>query len=263
MSKLSKGYLLLTFVISVISWGVCIVGNKNGILVSENLILNIFFLLGGWSPTIASYIILKKEKQVQGVKEWLGNVFDFKHSLIFYLLVFGLGAIYILPQYVVSGGSIAMSPVEMVILLPLMIFGGGLEEAGWRYILQPELEKQHSFAISAIIVSFFWWLWHLPLFFISEAGQYGSNYLIYGIGVIGTSFALAGLKRMTGSVWLCVLFHCLLNLLPMAFAVQESLIGNILSTVLLVGASYLIIKKHTRTKDVMEKASLLDKKKKG
>lgn len=242
MSRLCKRYLVLTFVISLTSWGSCIIGNKNGLLVSENLVLNVLFLLGGWSPTIASCVALKKEKQGKIFVEWVKNVFGFKQRVSFYLLAFGLGMIYILPQYAVSGGGIAMSPVQMLIMLPLMVFGGGLEEAGWRYILQPELEKQYSFVISTLSVSFFWWLWHLPLFFISEAGQYGSNYFIYGIGVIGASFALACLKRVTGSVWLCVLLHCLLNLLPMAFTVQESLLGNILSTVLLVVASYLIIK---------------------
>ncbi|MDR1220404.1 MAG: CPBP family intramembrane metalloprotease [Treponema sp.] len=41
-----------------------------------------------------------------------------------------------------------------------------LEEAGWRYILQPELDKKYGFIISAIIVAPIWAIWRLPLFFI-------------------------------------------------------------------------------------------------
>lgn len=43
-------------------------------------------------------------------------------------------------------------------MIPMMFVGGGLEEAGWRYILQPELEKKYSFTVSTIIVSIIWWL---------------------------------------------------------------------------------------------------------
>lgn len=32
----------------------------------------------------------------------------------------------------------------IVFMIPMMLLGGGLEEAGWRYILQPELEKKYN-----------------------------------------------------------------------------------------------------------------------
>lgn len=235
MNRLCKQYLALTFALSYLCWGVCILGNRMGILVSESLFLNLLFLLGGFAPTIASYLSLKKEKRIKGFLEWLKNVFGLKQSLRSYLLLIFFVALYLFPQYILCGGRPVMSFVEALVLLPLMILGGGLEEAGWRYVLQPELEKKYSFAASTLLVGCFWWLWHLPLFFISEAGQYGKDYLVYGVGIIGVSFALAALKRTTGSVWLCVLFHCLLNLLPMAFALEENLLGNIVTALLLAG----------------------------
>lgn len=235
MIRLCKQYLALTFALSYLCWGVCILGNRMGILVSESLFLNLLFLLGGFAPTIASYLSLKKEKRIKGFLEWLKNVFGLKQSLRSYLLLIFFVALYLFPQYILCGGRPVMSFVEALVLLPLMILGGGLEEAGWRYVLQPELEKKYSFAASTLLVGCFWWLWHLPLFFISEAGQYGKDYLVYGVGIIGVSFALAALKRTTGSVWLCVLFHCLLNLLPMAFALEENLLGNTVTALLLAG----------------------------
>lgn len=242
MNRLCKQYLALTFVLSYFCWGVCILGNHMGILVSESLFLNLLFLLGGFAPTLASYLSLRKEKRVRGFSEWLKNVFGLKQSLSSYLLLILFAALYLLPQYILCGGSPVMSFAEALLLLPLMLPGGGLEEAGWRYALQPELEKKYSFTVSTLLVGCVWWLWHLPLFFISEAGQYGNDYLVYGIGIIGVSFALAALKRATGSVWLCVLFHCLLNLLPMAFALEENLIGNAVTALILAGAGIWISK---------------------
>lgn len=240
MSKITKDFLMVTFFLSVVSWGTCIVGGMKGVLVSENLILNLLYLLGGWSPTIASFFVLKKHHQVKGFGEWIKNVFDFKQSPFSYLLVIVFGVIYIVPQCLISGFETGMSFVAVLIMLPLMIIGGGLEEAGWRYVLQPELQKKYSFVVSTAIVSVIWWLWHLPLFFITESGQYGSNYFVFGIGIAGVSFALACIKKVTESVWLCVLLHCLLNLLPVVFSVSESLAGNLVISVLLIGVSCFI-----------------------
>lgn len=235
MNRLCKRYLLLTFALSYLCWGICILGNHKGVLVSESLVLNLLFLLGGFAPTIASYLSLKKEKRVSGFLEWLKNVFGLKQSLRSYLLLVFFALLYLLPQYILCGGNPVLTWAEALMLLPLMLLGGGLEEAGWRYVLQPELEQKYSFTVSTLLVGCCWWLWHLPLFFISEAGQYGNDYLVYGVGIIGVSFALAALKKRTGSVWLCVLFHCLLNLLPMAFALEENMIGNAVTALLLAG----------------------------
>ncbi len=57
MSKLSKEYLLYTFSIMLVCWGgICLVCNLNNISLNDNYLLYIPYLLGGWSPTIASYI---------------------------------------------------------------------------------------------------------------------------------------------------------------------------------------------------------------
>ncbi|WP_442905418.1 CPBP family intramembrane glutamic endopeptidase [Kineothrix sp. MB12-C1] len=51
-----------------------------------------------------------------------------------------------------------------------MIMDGGMEEIGWRYLLQPTLEKQFSYFIATVITAFIWWAWHLPMFFIPGSG---------------------------------------------------------------------------------------------
>jgi membrane protease YdiL (CAAX protease family) len=102
-------------------------------------------MLGGFSPTIASYIALKKNNVVTGFKQWLKNVFSFKASPFFYLFVFILFVIPCITRIFIYPGLDDMSPLYMFFaLLPAMIIGGGVEEAGWRYILQPELEKKDA-----------------------------------------------------------------------------------------------------------------------
>jgi membrane protease YdiL (CAAX protease family) len=223
-------------------WGTCIVCSINGILLSDNYWLYIPYLLGGLSPTIASFIVLKQNKVITGFKEWIKNVFDFKHNLWSYVIVVLFAIIFILPQCLISGYEKGAPLFTIIFMVPIMLFGGGLEEAGWRYILQPELEKKCNFLISTIIVSVIWWLWHLPLFHIQGVAQYGQNFLAFGLNVLGLSFALACIRRNTNSVWLCVLFHCIINSLSGIYIVNNNILGNIVSALIVIVCSLVLIR---------------------
>ncbi len=87
MNKLIKDYLLYTFLIMLICWGLCVICSLKGILLNENFFLYIPYLLGGLSPTIASFLALKKNNKVTTFKEWLKNIFDFKHNIFSYIMV--------------------------------------------------------------------------------------------------------------------------------------------------------------------------------
>lgn len=242
MSKLNIKYLVYTFIIMIMCWGTCIVCSINGILLSDNYWLYIPYLLGGLSPTIASFIVLKQNKVITGFKEWIKNVFDFKHNLWSYIIVVLFAIIFILPQCLISGYEKGAPLFAIIFMVPVMLFCGGLEEAGWRYILQPELEKKCNFLISTIIVSVIWWLWHLPLFHIQGVAQYGQNFLAFGLNVLGLSFALACIRRNTNSVWLCVLFHCIINSLSGIYIVNNNILGNIVSALIVIVCSLVLIR---------------------
>lgn len=226
----------------IICWGICVVCSLNGILLNENYILYVPYLLGGWSTTIASFIALKKNSEINGFKHWLKNVFDFKHNVLSYIMVVLLSVVYILPQCLISGYDNGAPLFLIVFMIPFMLIGGGLEEAGWRYILQPELEEKLGFTLSTIIVSVIWWLWHLPLFFINGVSQYGTSYLAFGISIVGLSFALATIRKNTDSVWMCILFHCIVNSLSGIYVIKSNILGNIVSTVLLIICAYIVTK---------------------
>lgn len=141
MNKLSKDYLLYTFLIMLICWGICLLCSLNGTSLNDNYLLYVPYLLGGWSPTIASFFALNKNNKITDFKMWLKNVFDFKHNIVSYFMVVVLGILFILPQCFISGYESGAPLFAIIIMIPMMLIGGGLEEAGWRYILQPELEK--------------------------------------------------------------------------------------------------------------------------
>ena len=241
MNTLIKRFLLLTLSIEGICWGLLVILGQYHISLNDYPILMIPYILGGLSPTIASYIALKKCGKIDGIKDWLGNIFDVKQSIWKYLLVCILAILYILPQIIVNGYEAGEPLIMLLPILCMTLIGGGMEEAGWRYVLQPELEKKYSFTVATLIVAAIWWLWHAPLFIIPGVHQYGKNYIAFAISTLGLTFAMAVVRRLTNSVWLCVLLHCLINALSAIFIIRDSIIGNIVTTAIDIGVAYLLL----------------------
>jgi membrane protease YdiL (CAAX protease family) len=146
-----------------------------------------------------------------------------------------------LPQSVIAGYENGAPFYLLPVLMVAMLLGGGLEEAGWRLILQPELEKKLNYTLSTIIVAVIWSLWHLPLFFIQGVAQYGTSFGIFCIGVFGLSFALASLRKITGGVMLCILLHCTSNALSSIVITKQSILGSTVATVSAIALSYIVI----------------------
>ena len=243
----------LTFLIMLACWGICLLCSFNGTSLNDNKLLYVPYVAGGLSPAIASYFSLKRSGKVTGFKDWLKNVFDFKHSILSYLMVVIMAILFTLLNCLISGYERKAPVFAIIVMIPAMIVGGGLEEAGWRYILQPELEKKLPFTASTIIVSMIWWLWHLPLFFIQGVNQYGQNFFGFGISVLGLTFALASIRKNTGSVWLCVLFHSMINSLLGIYEINGGLFGgigagSITTAVILIVCSYALIEINNRKK---------------
>lgn len=241
MNKLVRQYLIVTFAIMALCWGTCILFSLCGIYLTEIPLLYIPYLLGGLSPTIASYIVEKKNCRVRSLKEWLIILFDFKHNIFSYLLLPVLAGLFFFCLCSVSGYESGAPLIALVVMIPMMLFGGGLEETGWRGILQPELEKKYGYTIATILVSIVWWLWHLPLFFINGVSQYGADHISFGINVIGLSFALSAIKKLTNSTLLCILFHCIINSLHGVYIVGERILGNVAAAAVLISLSYIFV----------------------
>lgn len=100
--------------------------------------------------------------------------------------------------------------------------------------LAAELDTKVGYIISFIIVSVIWAVWHLPLFFIAGTGQSAMNSELFSIGIVGLTFALGALRKITKSVFLCVLLHSLVNAGRGVFIFKDTLGGAAAMAALLV-----------------------------
>ncbi|WFA09221.1 CPBP family intramembrane glutamic endopeptidase [Tissierella sp. Yu-01] len=178
--------------------------------------MNIPFAIYILSPAIASYIVLKKNNKIADFKEWLKTVFYAKNNVSLYLyVVAGLG-LYFLIHIAVSGRREMMLPFYTFFLsLPGNLIIGGLEETGWMYILQPEIEKRYGFVLSSVFVGIILILWHIPLFFIpgTNHGEGLINFWMFAVQLIAFRFFNGTIYKISGKgrVFMCVLFHTMFN----------------------------------------------------
>lgn len=89
----------------------------------------------------------------------------------------------------------------------LMIFGGGMEELGWRGIMQPYIEKKLSIIPAILVQGIIWAFWHLPLWFVPGTSQATNNFFSFMIYCVVFGSALFLLYRLTNSVAACILLH--------------------------------------------------------
>ncbi len=209
--NLVRDFLIITFSIMIVFWGGCAIISQCCDLTVNNIFLRIMHLIGGFSPTIASYISLKKQDKVKTFKEWLSKIFDIRHNAVVYGIVTLFVVIYYLLGCLINRFEMGAPFFVIIILVPMMLIGGGNEEVGWRMILQPELERKFGFHLATLITGVIWWIWHLPIFFIKGTANADMNYILFGVMCLSLSYALATIRKVSNGVFPCILTHCLIN----------------------------------------------------
>lgn len=168
----------------------------------------------------------KKRRAAYGLgwKKWKASLFCI---LVFFLLYFGRAA----AAYVMDGTPEAIAdslknpaawayilfmPVNF--LLAFALFFG--EEYGWRYYLQPLLQKRFGMRTGVLILGVVWGVWHvfLDFFFYTtpDRGLIQLTSQIITCITLGIFFAWAYLK--TNNIWVPVIMHFLNNNLILVIA---------------------------------------------
>jgi uncharacterized protein len=205
-------FLLYTFSITWLCWLIIIIGNRyfNTLWYGEPLFW-IPYLIGGLGPAISSYIIYRQFKEDFSEKYFLKFVFGKKIDKKVWL-IFGLFLIWRLFMiWIAFGINKPISILAIIINLPLLILFGGLEELGWRGILQPKLEKVINYLPSILIVGIIWSTWHLPLWFIKGTVQSSFPFGLYLFSGIILTSSFTTIYKYTNNLFICVLSHAWFN----------------------------------------------------
>lgn len=197
----------------------------------------IFLAFGGTSSTFWGMIVSKKSGQISAYKNLLKEYIKINQPIrlygivvMFLLILFGAQ---IITKKTVDGIMWFMFPMYF---FQSIVFGG-IEEIGWRYTFQPLVEKHKSFEMSSIITFISWGLWHYMYFYISDSIMY-IQHDTFLIGLLGSCFILGAIYKISKSLWLCVMYHCLLNMFSQTMStntVTVTIISNVVCILLAIG----------------------------
>lgn len=207
-SRMLWSFLFYTF---IIAWGteLMLIVLYRFNLLSENMTLFLYFTVigfgAGMAPAYAAFIVQRKQTGIK-LKDFCKQVFHTPnaHRSIVFLLIFGaiqFAACAVQENYLGNPWYL------FILFMPMMIWGGGLEEIGWRGVFQPLLEKQFSFLIAALIEGMIWSVWHLPLWFIPNSSQGDMNFIAFTLYCITLGLTLAAAYRLTRCIWVTILIH--------------------------------------------------------
>lgn len=224
--KIIHIYLLGTFGITYLAWWTIVLANQAGYLKVGTVAFWLVYIIGGLASTLMGIVLAIKTERNKDILSVIKTAFFIKQPIKYYGLI--------LMFFIISFGI----PLEIgrwyygIIYVFYMIFFGGLEEIGWRYIFQPTLEIYIPYWLASAITALLWAMWHLPLFFIVGMNK-GSNFGMFVLGVLGMSFMLGAIYRLSGSLWLCVLFHALINSFSQIWESLTYTTNEVLSSVIL------------------------------
>ena len=210
--------MIITFGISWISWLVVILFIQFGLSKYPDVLSCTLGIIGTLAPTIASIMLLEEKKNFKNIVKF---IFKKNEKTFLYVIVFSIILIFNF-AFICNYNK----EIPFYFIVPLFIyaitFGGGFEELGWRGILQPNLEKKHSFIVSAIITGIIWGLWHIPLQIIQGFVLFDPNFVPFMFGIIMFSIVLAYIYKKTNSIFYCAFLHGLYNTLTTIFMVTNT-----------------------------------------
>jgi uncharacterized protein len=188
-------------------------------LPAVDVLRSTLLLVGTFAPALVALLLTSRADGRRGLHALLARVFQGRVDLRWYLFaILYMPAIKLavaLTHHFASGmwprfGHEGPILITIAILLSLPAQSG--EELGWRGYALPRLAFSFGWPFASVILGAVWGLWHLPLFFLPGADKYGQSFLVYVIGVVAFSFAIAWVYARThGSLLLTMLMHSALD----------------------------------------------------
>ncbi|WP_315116011.1 type II CAAX prenyl endopeptidase Rce1 family protein [uncultured Clostridium sp.] len=204
MKKSSKQFLIISFIISYICFGLIVYSRITFDHIFNNPLYLSLFVLGCLGPLISSFIvhILNKEELggIRGFTDKLKTVKAPKAIILIPLFLIAHYGFAILLKTVYRYGSI----IDFFRYLPIAIILGS-QEIGWRGIVQPGNEEKNGFWKSSIITGLFWSLWFFPLIYIPQFIILPQFYAQFAAYLVGISILLTTLYKSSGNIMYCVI----------------------------------------------------------
>jgi uncharacterized protein len=226
-----------------------------------NLPALIFFLIGGFIPSLVGITLTAFYEGKEGIKKLFSSAINirtgFSSLIIIVVYVIAAGSLQLI-LYASLGGSFGYSQFlkQLPTIFPLILFGPLSEEFGWRGFLQKRIIKEFPPITGSLIIGMIWSLWHLPLFYMVGTSQHDFNipFFSFMISIISSSFVYTYLYIKTnGNLFSAILLHWLFTYILQVISSQISRTAtyNLLECLpaLIIGTVFLILLRNQKNSD--------------
>lgn len=209
-------FLAIAFGFSWVQWIAVIAGSRGWIRFHVPLTP-----LGSFGPAIAAFVVLGATASKGALGEWRRSIVRWRvplwTALAACLLPPAVAALSFLVAAKIRGvavgpklpgpGLLAAATIE------IFLVGGPLgEEPGWRGFLLPRLADQVGVLRATVAVWFFWFAWHLPLFWVPGSGQQDIPLAAFAIALLSYAVLLTWLYESSGASTLAAMvLHTSIN----------------------------------------------------
>ena len=208
--------------------------------------LMVLLLAFGLVAIFPAWVLSSVFSRTHGIRKLLSTLCKPRGPLVWYVVVFlifpgipllGMGITGLLggeAEFYLSGKPFweILFILVLEFLRVFLMTGGINEESGWRGFALPRMQFRFPVFVSALIVGFFWSMWHLPF-------DFGTNVPIAWIlenrlvWTLVFSVLMAWLyNRTNGSLLAPVLFHSGMNAFGNQFS--QTTVGNLLLIIVLI-----------------------------
>jgi len=210
--------------------------------------------LGALGPILAALIITRIANGTVGLAEFIGRMRRWYVGLVWLLvailspaLVFVLSAVILRavgnpwPDFSkLTSAEYANFAWVFGSLLSAVAYGIG-EEAGWRGFALPRLQRSRSALSATFILSVFWAIWHVPMFFYRF--EFGVGQVIgFFIGLFAGAIWLTFLYNSTGgSIFMVATWHAIWNIVNIFGLVVSVDVVSLMSAIVMVAAVVIVI----------------------
>ncbi|HSL42374.1 MAG TPA: type II CAAX endopeptidase family protein [Anaerolineales bacterium] len=202
-----------------------------------------------YGPMLSALIVTWVTQGQEGLKELWARITKWQVGGIWWLAAWSpviMGFLMVLAMNLFTDNKISLSELGVVPFLPPLGIGalflwivtsGFGEEIGWRGFALPRLQKDHNALYATLILTIFWALWHLPLFFylFDPAITAGWVIALYMGAIVFTWL----LNSTEGSILIAAVFHGCFNYMTSSNA-GNGLLATVVSIIVIVWAVVVI-----------------------
>lgn len=189
-----------------------------------SIVFDITRCVSAWSSTFAFAILFKRIYKGQSFRKYVKDKFKDKIKLsVIILAVIIQGLIFIGLIIIVrakyNGKSLIFSVTSFGMFAYMffqnLLSGPTGEELGWRGFALNELQKKHSHLKSALIIGFWWGLWHLPIMLtVGLTGISLIKYIVcFMISIVSLSIVMTVFYNLNKNLVVTITIHQLFNFL--------------------------------------------------